>query len=764
MKKVVIVCLLLFCALGSIAQQPSLLKVNRCIFVPQKPTAEELQAAELLKEKISDFDIVLPEPDMVEDLVWHLNNDSGPVAFVGNTLWAKSFLSRKEDVRDDGFRLHCDGRFVDIYAPQGKGVIYGAARFLELNGLAMTHPEVASLVKNHVSSPFVKIDEVNNPSFTHREMWYYTPYHSQEYVDWHGLHFRSNLQWSNLFVHTFQRLVPHQQYFEAHPEWFSEINGRRVRDGQLCLTNPEVLDTLCAHLADSIALHPEAQIWSVSNNDNINGCQCAKCRHADSLYGGPSGTLIHFINQVARRFPTKTISTLAYQYTRQAPKPVNGHIERPDSNVNIMFCSIECGRQEAIATAPREASFRQDMHDWSALTSNIYMWDYVVQFRNYWDPFPNLHVLGPNLKFFRDNGVRWMFEQGSGAQNITSWMHLRQYLLAKLMWNADANVDSLIHEFCHHYYGVAAQPIETLYHSMHQALCNSEQWLDIYGYPIDAAKGYLSPANLARYRQLIQDARDSVSRHQPQFYHKTLPDGTDMGFSDLENRRIRELELSLDFATIELTMAGVLPMDSTFLPMVENFVDDSKDFGITCLHEMGYTPDEYRGDIDGYLAKCSRTNLARGCKVELRHEPDQRYYSGGAQGLTDGRAGMLNYHNCWMGFYGDTIDAVIDMGKKCKVSSISIDFYYYPLSWIFFPQNIRFYISTDKKHWQLVGDLHPTDPEKLAVPQIGTFSSPNFNGKARYIKVVAEPLPTIPEWHRATGNPAWIFTDEIIVK
>ena len=151
----------------------------------------------------------------------------------------------------------------------------------------------------------------------------------------------------------------------------------------------------------------------------------------DSLYGGPSGTLIHFINQVARRFPSKTISTLAYQFTRRAPQPVNGHIEKPDSNVNIMFCSIECGRQEAIATAPAEASFRRDMEDWAALcgiengklkienylgatansqfstfNSQLYVWDYVVQFRNMWNPFPNLHVLQPNLKYFHDHSVQ----------------------------------------------------------------------------------------------------------------------------------------------------------------------------------------------------------------------------------------------------------------------------------------------------------------------------------------------------------------------
>ena len=31
------------------------------------------------------------------------------------------------------------------------------------------------------------------------------------------------------------------KYFDTHPEYFSEIGGERVKDSQLCLTNPEVL-------------------------------------------------------------------------------------------------------------------------------------------------------------------------------------------------------------------------------------------------------------------------------------------------------------------------------------------------------------------------------------------------------------------------------------------------------------------------------------------------------------------------------------------
>jgi len=60
------------------------------------------------------------------------------------------------------------------------------------------------------------------------------------------------------------------------------------------------------------------------------------------------------------RVPDKVISTLAYQYSRRAPAGI-----KPEPNVNIMLCTIECNRSRPIETDPANASFRQDIRDWS---------------------------------------------------------------------------------------------------------------------------------------------------------------------------------------------------------------------------------------------------------------------------------------------------------------------------------------------------------------------------------------------------------------
>ena len=746
--------------------EPKPLSIQGQIVVPVDADSIELLTARLLHRHLRNH-VIIPEPAHSDSLYSLFSPDYGklpPAIFVGKTRLADKYLTCKDEIRDDGFILKCDGRLAVIYGLRDKAVYYGAVRLLELKGYRMTHHQVPDVAPD-IKPGLPIVNEVNNPSFAYREIWYYTPHHSQDYADWHALHHRirvgdSNqyiwdsrfsgpLHWAEgMYVHTFQKLIPPQRYFDRHPEWFTETGGRRVRDGQLCLSNPEVLDTLCANLAKMMEEQPGAQIWSVSNNDNYNVCQCPKCRHMDSLYGGPSGTLIHFINQVARRFPSKTISTLAYQFTRRAPQPVNGF--RRDMEEWAALCGIE----------NEELRIENELSHPN--NSQIYVWDYVVQFRNMWDPFPNLHVLQPNLKYFHDHGVRLMFEQGTGANNMTSWMELREYMLAKLLWNVDADPDSLLHDFCIHYYGLAAQPVEELYREMHRALIASGKRLDIYGYPVDAAYGYLAPTQIAKYQALITAAYDSLHHYTQanNLYHSRYGLFTDQVVRD----RIRYLELSIDYAFLELTMAGYLPMDSTFVSRADRFVTDGKRLGLNILHEMGYTLQEYRDDIDNFLSKSLQPNLARHCPVTLLHQPDSQYFAGGAKGLTDGRAGILDYRHTWLGFYGDTLDVVVDLGNRKTIHEIRLDFFYFPLSWIFLPQTVNFYISNDGKRWQLVGTQCPDDPTRLAVPEIKTIATPSFRRRARYVRVEAIPLPTIPSWHRATGNAPWLFTDEIIVK
>jgi len=261
------------------------------------------------------------------------------------------------------------------------------------------------------------------------------------------------LRWEH-YVHTFYPLLPPEKHWDDHPEYYSQIDGERASyRAQLCLTNPEVLEHVIDGVRAWIEEDPESAVVSVSQNDWYRYCQCSECAAIDEREGSPSGTMIRFVNQVAeaieRDYPDVTISTLAYQYTRHAPRTL-----RPRHNVVPVLCSIECCFSHPLTECERNAPFVADMRAWAEISPKLYVWDYVTEFGHYQSPWPNLYSLKPNLQFFVENGVRGVFEQGPGT--TSEFAELRTYLLAKLLWNPEADVDATIDEFLAAYYGGAA--------------------------------------------------------------------------------------------------------------------------------------------------------------------------------------------------------------------------------------------------------------------------------------------------------------------
>lgn len=275
-------------------------------------------------------------------------------------------------------------------------------------------------------------------------------------------------------VHTFYRLIPPKQYFPKHPEWFSLLHGKRTAErAQLCLSNMAMQDELVKNLVEHIRRHPHPPVYSVSQNDWRGYCTCAKCQALADRYGGQSGLMVWFVNRVAERiekeFPDATISTLAYQYTRQPPENI-----RPRRNVVIQLCSIECSFSVPL-THERNAAFRDDIIGWSKTADRLYIWDYTTNFRHHFMPHPNLRVLGPNVRFFVDHHARGIFEQGAYTTLGAEFGELRAWVLAKLLWNPRLDDRELIRTFCDGYYGPAAPHILQYIDLIHDAAAKAEE-------------------------------------------------------------------------------------------------------------------------------------------------------------------------------------------------------------------------------------------------------------------------------------------------
>jgi hypothetical protein len=276
------------------------------------------------------------------------------------------------------------------------------------------------------------------------------------------------------------------------------------KNAEPCLSHPAVFEIMAKNLEKAMAEKPECKNWSVSQNDNDAYCRCPECSRIDEEEGSPMGSILRFVNKMAERFPDKTISTLAYWYSRKPPKMV-----RPAKNVHIMLCNIEANRGLPIETDPRNAGSRDELLAWKEICPNISLWDYCIQFRNLVAPFPNLRVIPQNLRFFINNNVKMLFSQ-CNREYEGEFAALRGYLLAKLMWDPNVDANAVIREFCEGYYGAAAEPIITYIDEVTDAMEAAGGELSIFGGPLDAKDSWMDEAHFSRYEALAQDALQAV--------------------------------------------------------------------------------------------------------------------------------------------------------------------------------------------------------------------------------------------------------------
>lgn len=393
------------------------------------------------------------------------------------------------ELGEDGIVISTLGDNLALFGDDGRGTLYAVYTFLEDYVGCRWWSSMASYIP---SKPTLKIDDIHLayvPPIEYRESFWYDAFDG----DW-AVRNKCNGNSSGLdekrggkhvyqgFVHTFYWLIPPDKYFKQHPEWFSEIDGKRKHDrAQLCLTNEQMRQELVKNLKANLRNNPAATIASVSQNDWYGRCQCQKCLAVEQEEGSPAGPLLHFVNAVAAdiedEFPKVAISTLAYQYTRKPPAKV-----KPRDNVIVRLCSIECSFSKPLADECNKA-FRDDIVGWSKICNRLYVWDYVTNFRHYVMPHPNLRVLGPNVKFFAEHNVKGLFEQGSYNTYGAEMAELRAWVLAKLLWNPSRDSSELIDEFIGGYYGPAGPAVKRYLDVIHDAVDQSGDWLGCFSNP-----------------------------------------------------------------------------------------------------------------------------------------------------------------------------------------------------------------------------------------------------------------------------------------
>lgn len=445
----------------------------------------------------------------------------------------------------EGYVLRTVGKKLVIAGSKVRGTLYGVYSLLEDHlGCRWFAPGVSRIPKcDRLVIP--PLDEIKVPVLEYREVFTYDCFDG----DWAARN-RVNSSAARLeekhggkvrfgrgfFVHTFERLVPPAKYFDQHPEYFSLVKGKRLKDrSQLCCTNEDVIRLCTEGILKAIAADPEAFVWSVSQNDWYNYCECENCQALARQEESQMGPVLYLVNRVAeeveKHYPDKAIETLAYQWTRKPPKTL-----RPRPNVIIRLCSIECCFSHPLATCDSRVNqeFRRDAEGWAKIAPRLWVWDYVTDFAHYLLPFPNQRVRRANIRFFVEHNVRGIFEQDTYDTPHSELAALGGYLTAKFLWNPDYDEEQALSEFLEGYYGPAASPIREYLDLIHDYVEKNNIHVNIW---VGPNSPHLTDELLLAADRLWEEAEKLTAEH-PDFHRRVVLSRMSVDYAIVERARL----------------------------------------------------------------------------------------------------------------------------------------------------------------------------------------------------------------------------------
>lgn len=445
-------------------------------------------------------------------------NTRGARIFVGYNTRVGEILGQKDiDELDEAFTYESRGKDIFIYGGSLRGTLYGVYTFLEKElGCRWYTPNCTKVPKadrwsfsnlNHSESPAIKYRYSNYYGIASSDDWNARNKQNYHWVAKANKYGNLEGYWS---AHTMGMFVPEKEFFATHPEYFALKEGKRIGNGQLCLSNPEVMRICRDRLLETMDREPLYRIYSLSQNDNFGFCECDECKKIEEQYGGHSGLILWFVNQIAdevmKVHPDKYVGTFAYQYGRKPPVGI-----APRNNVVIRLCNIECCFAHPMdAGCPQNESFMKDLEEWSKIAPRLFIWDYVVDYAQYLAPWPNFQVLGPNIKVFRDHNAIGIFEEAQYQSEASEFQEMKSWVVAKLLWDPEQDVNLLVKDFIEGFYGNAAPKVQEYYD-----LCQSLVKPDLhYGIFIKEQDPLYSDEFVKQGETILRDAMDMAENDE----------------------------------------------------------------------------------------------------------------------------------------------------------------------------------------------------------------------------------------------------------
>ncbi|MDD5707290.1 MAG: DUF4838 domain-containing protein, partial [Kiritimatiellae bacterium] len=276
--------------------------------------------------------------------------------------------------------------------------------------------------------------------------------------------------------HTIQDMIAVKEFGQSHPEYFPTIDGKRkITDSGSgpgpCTSNPEVIKIVAEKVKAYFDAHPKERYFSLGMTDG-GFCQCNACKALDGpvlkIPGCARGEPVCrrwfvFLNQVAaevrKSHPDKIITTLAYAGCEVPPDNL-----ALEPNILPFICwTHTCWFDQEVKRV------NLDVTDaWLSRLNQIGIYEYaygaslaipMIYSRDMADYLQHVTRNAKDkdaLGMFTECGASW------GLDGPKLW------ILEKLMWNPEQDVESLTARWCDALFAGASPAMQRYFKELEQ--------------------------------------------------------------------------------------------------------------------------------------------------------------------------------------------------------------------------------------------------------------------------------------------------------
>jgi len=426
---------------------------------------------------------------------------------------ADSGLIAESSLGRDGIRIKTADNTIILAGENPPGALYATYAFLEEHlGVRWYFPgEKGEYVPPMTTLAIGQIDDTQKPAFpvrglhpvahntTDPELPIWMARNRMNYINQmiiaphHGAKLKRSMK-QGMIASTathFSHFLQFGKLFEAHPEYFPLLNGKRSQgfpsgyvEGQLqqhnyCLSNRDAVKEVAKAIRALVTRYPELEMIGINQMDSVKWCECAACK----ALGTPTDRLHTFINRLVEELgpvlDNRFLTTQAYLGTDRHPVKV-----KPNAKVIIFFALIShCARHGWNENCPTQEKQKKNLAGWLKYGNKVVAYTYHAEFAPGFPSALASHSLA-DIKFYNSIGMAGWFPEmvmdapgqyplkrdpellwGDGMYS----RKLMYYAGIKALWNPNITLEELKSDYFPRFYGKAGPAMRKYYDTFETA-------------------------------------------------------------------------------------------------------------------------------------------------------------------------------------------------------------------------------------------------------------------------------------------------------